>query len=262
MFFRKLLTINLLIIYTANLISHSVISNTAEFEIISSLDTFNCENIDVRLSILIATIELRQEKFEKLYQKLLNQIKALGLEQAVEVIYFKDNQTIKLGKKRNDLVELAKGEYVCFLDDDDDISPNYVALIFNALKSKPDCVSCTGIIKLPSGAGNKFIHSLKYKDRSFVNGVSRSQVYHINPVKRSIAKAIKFPETNWGEDNTWAYLLQKSGLLQREVEISEPYYIYLYNPHESQAVTDEVKAKRQASHKATPGHSQAPSRRS
>lgn len=217
-----------------------------EIIISSSLDLFQYKDTPIRLSILIATIEKRHEKFEKIYQKVLKQIIDNQLEHKVEILYFKDNQTITLGAKRNELVNLAKGEYVCFLDDDDDVSDDYVELIYEALKTNPDCVSCVGVLYMPNRAFRKFIHSLKYHYAFLKDATSYSPVYHLNPIKRSIAIQIKFPEQNYNEDTTWSKRLQNSKLLQTEADVKDnkPIYFYLYNPATSEAIPDQVRKNR------------------
>lgn len=215
-----------------------------ELKITSSLDLFNYQNTKVRLSILIATIDKRQEQFANLYRKLLDQIQKHHLEHLVEVCFFKDNQTINVGSKRNQLLAAAKGEYVCFLDDDDDVDPEYVKLIYEALKTNPDCVSCTGIIYKPDTEPQKFVHSLKYHRAFEENGVAYSPVYHLNPIKRALAIQAKFPEQNYNEDTTWARRIYDLKLLKTEVEINQPYYHYYHDYNKSEAVPECAKKDR------------------
>ncbi|MBI2486502.1 MAG: hypothetical protein HYW01_06020 [Deltaproteobacteria bacterium] len=73
-------------------------------------------------SILIPTLESRQEQFHKLYEKLNRQIAENSLTEEVEVAYFLDNMKHSVGFKRNKLIEWAKGKFVAFVDDDDDVS--------------------------------------------------------------------------------------------------------------------------------------------
>ena|SRR3990167_3795764 len=219
------------LILSANLLA-SFHLNFASEQISSSLELFDYQNTPIKLTILIATIEKRSELFTKLYQKLIAQLKTYGLETAVEILFYKDNQTITLGQKRNWLVHHAKGEYVCFLDDDDDICDDYLKLLFSACNSNPDCVSCTGIIFMPNKKPRIFVHSLKYK-RIFIdsNGISCSPIYHINPVRKSIAIQVPFPEQNRKEDDIWSKQMMDRKLLNTEVEIKQPYYFYHFDPN-------------------------------
>lgn len=53
-----------------------------------------------------------------------------------------DNRKRTTGAKRNDLIDLAKGEYVTFIDDDDWAGANYVQSILGAIDQYPgtDCI--------------------------------------------------------------------------------------------------------------------------
>ncbi len=216
----------------------------SEYYLSSSLDLFNYKNTPVTLSILIATIDKRSSQFANLYRKLMDQIQGNHLEHKVEVLFFKDNQTYKVGYKRNQLIEYAKGEYVCFLDDDDDVSDNYAKLLFDNLKSKPDCLSCTGLTYKPNKPVEKFVHSLKYHSAFKEDGVSYSPVYHLNPIKRAYAVQAKFPEQNYNEDTTWARRLYDLKLLKTEVEIDQPYYYYHYDYNKSEAIPEAARKDR------------------
>ena len=113
-------------------------------------------------SILICTLENRKKEFEFIYNKLLNQIKENNLENEIEIIYFKDNKENTVGFKRNFLLEKSTSQYISFIDDDDDISNNYIKLIYNTLLNNPDCVSLNGIITFNENNPRQFIHSIKY----------------------------------------------------------------------------------------------------
>lgn len=182
----------------------------------------------LKFSILICTLDERSEQFKKLFLKLVNQIEKYNLVSEVEVVFFKDNRNYSIGFKRNALLQAAKGAYIAFVDDDDQIADNYVQLIYKALKSNPDCVSLNGLITFNSKNPRKFIHSLKYKTWFEKNSVYYRCPNHLNPIKSSIAKQFKFPETNFGEDADWSMQICKSGLLKKEVDVKSTYYFYTY----------------------------------
>lgn len=223
-FFLKLI---LLIIFLGNFKENLTQELTG-----SSLDLFDYQDTPITFSVLIATIEKRKMLFERLYQKLIAQLKTYNLEHQVEVLFYQDNQTVTVGCKRNWLVQNAKGEYVCFLDDDDNVCDTYLKLIYDACQFGADCISCTGIFYMPNQKPKVFRHSLKYH-RIFndSNGASCSPVYHINPVKRILALMVPFPEQNRQEDDVWSQQMQQRNILKTEVVINTPYYFYHYNPH-------------------------------
>ncbi len=185
----------------------------------------------MRLSILICTLEARQESFKRIYNKLIDQIKAAGLEKEIEIKFFRDNRVYKIGHKRNELLHKAEGDYVMFVDDDDDVSNNFIELIYGATRTKPDCVSLTGIITHDGKNPKRFEHSIKYKEYSEVNGVYLRPPNHLNPIKREIATQFTLPHENHGEDTNWSMKILDSGLIKTEVEINVPYYYYLFDPY-------------------------------
>jgi len=122
------------------------------------------------------------------------------------------------------------GEYVCFIDDDDSVSENYIEWLLEAIESGCDCASLRGVITTNGGSPEIFEHSLKYpKWRTTNNPIKYERgINHLNLVKASIAKQFKFPEINHGEDHDWATQLQKSGLLKTEFYIPDVIYFYKY----------------------------------
>jgi glycosyltransferase involved in cell wall biosynthesis len=67
----------------------------------------------------------------------------------VEVITEVDNKQITTGAKRNNLLNKAQGKYICFIDDDDHISNDYLRLILEAIESDADCIATT-VASIPS----------------------------------------------------------------------------------------------------------------
>ncbi len=184
-------------------------------------------------SILICTLEERKDSFNKLYNTLQAQIKENMLDNKIEVLSHSDNREMTVGCKRNLLLNQSKGEYTCYIDDDDDIHPNYIKMIYEKLQKKPDCVSLTGIVTVNGKNPKKFIHSLAYKTWFEKDGIYYRPPNHLNPIKRSIAIRFLFPEIRHGEDVAWCLAIVKSGLLQKQELINEPYYFYNYNTNTS-----------------------------
>ena len=54
-----------------------------------------------------------------------------------------DNGKRSISSKRNNLLHLAKGEYLCFIDDDDSVSEDFVESVTTAIKINPnvDCIT-------------------------------------------------------------------------------------------------------------------------
>lgn len=195
----------------------------------TSLDLYGAYNTqEIKWSILICTLNKRENFFVPLYRKLLKQIEDNGLQHKVEVVFFKDNKENTVGYKRNKLLQDSQGQYISFVDDDDDVHFNYVKMIYSQLSGNPDCVSLIGILSWPGRPTAQFVHSIAYQSYFQKGGVFYRPPNHLNPIRRDIAIQFKFPEINVSEDTNWAMQICRSGLLKKEAHIGQPYYHYRY----------------------------------
>ncbi len=172
-----------------------------------------------RLSILICSIIGREKKLSRLLEDLEKQ-KTDNIEILVET----DNKKMSIGAKRNSLLKKAKGDYIVFIDDDDEVSVNYVVKILEALKTNPDCCGIEGFLIRP-GCKYKFIHSIQYNTWFSKNDIYYRCPNHLNPVRRELALQVGFPEKDYGEDQD--YSLSLFPLLKTEVYIQSILYYYI-----------------------------------
>lgn len=195
----------------------------------TDLDPIKVKNSRPKLSILILTLHDRIDMFSTLLEEFTTQInKYPG---SCEILWEIDNGERSTGEKRNSLLDRATGEYLSFFDDDDWPSANYVSSILSAIKSKPDCCSLLGEMTTDGTNPEIFEHSLKYREwRTNTNSTIRYErnPNHLNAIKSTIAKQIKFQHINYGEDRLWSASLQNSGLLQTESTIGHVIYHYNY----------------------------------
>ena len=181
-------------------------------------------------SILICTLDERKESFDYIYSKLQQQIMDNNLTDVVEVLFFRDNREHSIGFKRNALLQQSSGEYVCFVDDDDDVHDAYVPMIYEKLLEKPDCVKMIGIMTTDGQNPQMFVHSIEHGlTYAQWDGVYIRPPNHLNPIKRSIALQFLFAESNHGEDFMWALSVARSGILRQEANIEVPCYFYQYD---------------------------------
>lgn len=179
----------------------------------------------MKLSILICTLEKRKTLFNVLLHHLKSQIKD---KKTVEILSNCDNGEMTIGEKRNKLLEVAKGDYVCFIDDDDWVDENYVSLILEALESYPDCVQLIGVMNTDGFNQRRFEHSISHGRYQDLNGVYYRPPNHLNPIRRDLALMFKFPEKDFGEDTEWAMQVKRSAILQREAPLDKVIYHYRY----------------------------------
>lgn len=174
-----------------------------------------------KLSILICSLNEREAMRNQLLQQLRNQ-----KTEEVEILVEVDNGDMLIGDKRNLLLKRAKGDYVCFVDDDDSVSSDYVAKILKSVEDGPDCCGIEGTMTTNGRRPKKFIHSLRYKMWFEKNGVYYRNPNHLNPIKREIALKVGFTGKSHGEDRDFS----KSVLphLKTETYIQGPIYTYKY----------------------------------
>jgi len=181
-------------------------------------------NNKIILSILICSLHSRKYSLQKLIDNLNIQIS----DKSIEILTSIDNGELTVGNKRNILLDQAKGEYIVFIDDDDEISNSYVDLIYNKLllNNNVDCIGIKGIIiDTSNNIQKEFRHSVEYAGWYESNGIYYRTPNHLNPVKRNLALMAKFPNAcRFGEDLQYSKSLRN--YLKTEIFIDE--YIYKY----------------------------------
>ena len=182
-------------------------------------------------TIGILHLPKRKQSYDALIVELNKQITASNAQDIVEIITETDEGNLSVGTKRNKVLGRANGEYVCFIDDDDMVTPIYVSKILNALKTKPDVVELVGFLphhNLP------FIHNLKCGGHFRKDGIQFRTPNHLNTIKTEIARKIRYVEISHGEDQEYSHRLWQSGLMKTEELINERMYIYQFNPRTSE----------------------------
>lgn len=195
----------------------------------------NLSTLGYDLSILIATVEGREPSFDIVMYKLKEQIFINHLENRVEILHKKDRKEISVGAKRQALLEESKGEYIVFFDDDDEPYPNYLTEIMCGIEQKPDCIGMLIHMTTNGMRPQTCCHSLKYKDVGWRNNYDGydyvRNVTHFNPVKRSLAMIVGFPDKRHGEDKAYSDVVTQ--LCKTEYFIPRKIFHYKYSNYES-----------------------------
>lgn len=196
------------------------------------------------LTIMIPTIPERR----KIFRELLNEVKkqvafcadihpTLG---DVEIIYDASRKQlaggVSIGKKRGNLVKRAKGVYVCFLDDDDQISPRYVETLLRLCNEDADVCTFRNISKF-DGYWAMFDLSLENpNEQSRDNEMVLRKPWHICPVRREYAQSVEFPNISYGEDWEWF----EKVLVHCKTEAKTNSVIHEYHHHAKTSEADKI----------------------
>ena len=184
------------------------------------------------LSILIPSTHDRYAVLQQLLVKLYNQIWLADLKGIVEIKTNVDNYELSIGMKRNIMLLNCTGEWVVFIDSDDEVVDTYISDIIGALKERPDVVGFLGYITTNNGLkeGFKISKDLPYQTITDEHGNKFYERYnnHLSPIKKEIALQIMFSDSRFGEDYEFAKKLKESGLVKTEIFIPKELYHYKY----------------------------------
>ena len=163
-------------------------------------------------------------------QKLLDSLNYQVLSTELDCIeILTDAGAGSIGAKRNRLLNLATGDYVAFVDDDDEVAGNYIESIVSAIKidNGPDCIGLHGQLVVNGVHTYKFRHSITVgrwcKDK--VSRIYFRTPNHLNPIKRELALLVKFPDSSWGEDRSFSDKIKQH--LKTEYFIEDILYFYI-----------------------------------
>jgi hypothetical protein len=189
------------------------------------------------LSILTPSVPSRiTSNLLKLIDKINNQIEKHNLKKKVEHVILIDNRIKTVGRKRDNLLQSALGKYVAFVDDDDDISHDYVIELVNAIDKNPDVDVITFkqncfIENYPKAIA---VFGLKNEQQSYSPGQTFTRKpYHICAWKRSLVKDYHFSYKNYGEDYDW--IKQLWDVAKTEFFIDKILHAYVHSSNNSVA---------------------------
>jgi glycosyltransferase involved in cell wall biosynthesis len=183
------------------------------------------------LSVLILTLPTRIESYSNLIKNLNQQVVDNNLMDRVQILSLCDTKELSVGNKRNILLNQSCGKYVCFIDDDDVISNDYLIKIISATNSNSDVITFCGEyvenhIKTPFSIS--VIHRGNYNYPNIFYRLPN----HLCPVKREIAMNCMFTDKNFGEDSDYAEKINTH--IKNEFHIQDKLYFYMYDSNKSQ----------------------------
>jgi hypothetical protein len=177
-------------------------------------------------SLLIATIPGREQRLQGLLQVINERRATICPDLRIEICISFDNREKKIGTKRQELLQSAKGKYFSFIDDDDTVTPAYfedaLATIqggFHSCRLRGQMNQYTfthsiqNTLTMPMCIGDEFLRPPN----------------HLNIIMTDIGNLISFRSATRGEDLDWTIRLAQTGWLRREYTSDHSRIHYIYN---------------------------------
>lgn len=178
------------------------------------------------LSILMPTMVSRQKYCDRILSELSWQKSFLENPDDVEILVAGDDGKVPTGTKRTDLIQMASGLYIAFVDDDDMVTDVYLKKQLDVARSGMDCGSLKGLYFLNGKYDRPFLHSIEYTSWWQDDKYYYRTPNHLNAVKRELILDIPYENITVGEDGRWSEAVQKAGVLKTEYRIEETLYLY------------------------------------
>lgn len=203
----------------------------------------------IKFSVLMLSIPSRIESMSAAVKHLQEQADATGQGESVEILVLLDNRSKSISEKRNDLLRMARGRYVAFLDDDDAINKDYISSILKAIdENDVDCITFNQWCSIDGepmdvefGIGNP--HGQLWRDEDGFLGNIKRPPYHMCVWKRSIAQSEAFKPLigangqSYGEDIDW--LMRLYPKVQTEHHIQDQLHGYIYNSNTTTSLVEQ-----------------------
>lgn len=180
----------------------------------------------VQVSFLIPTITGRENSLQNLMATIREKMSRLAGNIMYEIMPDFDNRETSIGIKRQRMMDNARGKYMAFVDDDDDITDAYIEDLKATIEGNYHVMRLRGQI-----CQYTFTHSLENKIDGYM---ARGDVFlrppnHLNPMMTDIGRLIRFGNAVRGEDLDWTIRMAKAGFLTREYQSEHSRIHYIYN---------------------------------
>lgn len=183
------------------------------------------------LSVLTPSIPSRRDSLLELIDRMGRQIG----NKPVEHLVLTDNKRRTIGAKRQALLEISRGQYVTFVDDDDWVADDYVDALLEAVSPEPtdeerhpDVVVFPVKVTINGGQEGIVEMSVRYAPRNgealaeYRPPVTCRPPHELAVWRRELAIQSRFADTSQGEEFFWAARLWP--LVKQEARIDKVLY--------------------------------------
>lgn len=200
---------------------------------------------DYDWSVLVPTIIGREESLRNLLESVREKVSRIAPDLRVEYCIELDNREASVGSKREKLLQNAKGKYMSFIDDDDNITDAYIEDVAAMIRGNYHVMRLRGNI-----SPYTFTHSIENR---LTENMARGDVFirppnHLNPMMTDVAKLVRFGNAVRGEDLDWSIRLARGGFLTREYQSDPGRIHYLYDLRGKQVSPQTIELQRTTSY--------------
>ena len=198
----------------------------------------------VQWSVLIPTVPWREQNLKRMLDSIHEKAKRIAPGMTYEIQLYFDNREASVGVKRQKLLQDARGKYMSFIDDDDEITDAYVEDVWALIQSRQDTMRLHGKV-----AEYSFVHSTAIGLNSYAATQDEPPILqrppnHLNPMLTDIAKLASFKDAKRGEDMDWSLNLFRTGCLKSEYRSDSSRIHYIYHAGDRLPGPDVVRKQR------------------
>lgn len=185
------------------------------------------------LSVLIPALEWRD--WHLIVEEITRQRYEWGL--PVEILVELDAGQMTSGVKRQILTKRALGKYICFVDDDDQVSPDYLKSIYEGCVTDVDLVIFNLLIRvIDENRTELWRFNYDGDDGNIVQMLPN----HLCAWRKDIAHRIAWcPYIGYGDDQLWYRPLVGSRQVRTSYRIDKVLYFYLLSRANTVAQSEE-----------------------
>lgn len=195
------------------------------------------------LTVAICTLPVRHNYLQTLLNNLEQQIDLYNLQGRVEVLYLGDTKTLTVGAKRNKLAQIAEGQYITYVDDDDTLSGLYLIELIRAIDKYPniDVVNFNVEISINGAEGKPVLYSKEHiQDKNLKHAYLRIP-NHLMCFNRKLVLSTPYLDISFEEDAKWAKAVLPK--IKTEQNIDKILYYYNCNHATSETLPAELRKK-------------------
>jgi glycosyltransferase involved in cell wall biosynthesis len=190
------------------------------------------------LSILIPSITDRiYSHLIPLVEKLERQINRLDNPNDVEIVVFMDNKRRSIGHKRQGVLDMAKGLFIAYVDDDDTVDGQYVSRAVEAIKSNAwvDVITFKQWVILDDAPPISLTFQLGHPTYDDISDAFPIRPpFHVCFWRRDLVKDCTFTDLMYHEDSAWVE--QANKLAKTSHHIDHHMTTYIFNSNVTQAL--------------------------